>query len=154
MSESRKSVLDALMLGMEMEKETFDFYVKAAQKTFNPEGKRIFRWLAESEETHYLKLAEIYKALDAGGSWVFFSASTIELDPPGEEPAVGFETGDIEALRLAQEIEEKAIDYFEDLLTKTTDPDGRKMVEALRREEEKHLRVISEKLHFLEGRLS
>ena len=154
MSEAGKSVLDALMLGMEMEKDTFDFYVKAAQKTFNPEGKRIFRWLAESEETHYLKLAEIYKSLDAGGSWVFYAASTIELEPSDGEPGVGFETNDIEALRLAREIEEKGIDYFEDLLNKTTDSEGRKMVESLRREEEEHLRVITEKLHFLEGRFS
>jgi rubrerythrin len=154
MSEAGKSVLDALMLGMEMEKETFDFYVKAAQKTFNPEGKRIFRWLAESEETHYLKLVEIYKALDAGGSWIFYAASTIELETSDGEPGVGFETDDIEALRLAREIEEKGIDYFEDLLNKTTDSEGRKMVETLRREEEEHLRVITEKLHFLEGRFS
>lgn len=154
MSDAGNSVLDALMLGMEMEKDTFDFYVKAAQKTFNPEGKRIFRWLAESEETHYLKLAEIYKSLDAGGGWVFYAASTIELEPSDGEPGVGFETDDIEALRLAREIEEKGIDYFEDLLKKTTDPDGRRMVETLRREEEEHLRVITEKLHFLEGRFS
>lgn len=154
MSDSRKSVLDALMLGMEMEKETFDFYVKAAHKTFNPEGRRIFRWLADSEETHYLKLAEIYKALDAGGNWVFYAGSTIELAPPGGEPTVDFETGDVEALRLALEIEQKGIDYFDDLLSKTTDPVGRTMVEALRREEEEHLRVISEKLHFLERRFS
>uniref|UniRef100_C6E4H7 Rubrerythrin n=1 Tax=Geobacter sp. (strain M21) TaxID=443144 RepID=C6E4H7_GEOSM len=154
MSDAGNSVLDALMLGMEMEKDTFDFYVKAAQKTFNPEGKRIFRWLAESEETHYLKLAEIYKSLDAGGGWVFYAASTIELEPSDGEPGVGFETDDIEALRLAREIEEKGIDYFEDLLEKTTDPDGRRMVETLRREEEEHLRVITEKLHFLEGRFS
>lgn len=151
MSEAGKSVLDALMRGMEIEKETFDFYTRAEQKTFNPEGKRIFRWLAKSEESHYLKLSELYKALDEGGRWVFYGGSTISLEPEGENAGVGFDTGDVEALRLAMDVEKKGIAYFEDLLAETTDPDGRGMIETLRREEEEHLRVIAEKLRLLEG---
>jgi len=151
MSDAAKSVLDALMRGMEIEKETFDFYTHAEQKTFNPEGKKVFRWLAKSEEAHYLKLTELYKTLDAGGRWVFYGGPTITLDPQGSE-GVGFDTNDIEALRLAMEVERKGIAYFEELLTHTTDPDGRSMVESLRREEEEHLRVISEKLQLLEKR--
>lgn len=152
MSEAGKSVMDALMRGMEIEKETFDFYTRAEQKTFNPEGKRIFRWLAKSEEGHYLKLSELYKALDQGGRWVFYGGATISLEPEGEEAGVGFETSDVEALRLAMEVEKKGIAYFNDLLAQTTDPEGKSMVEALRREEEEHLRVISEKLRLLEER--
>ena len=153
MSEAGKSVLDALMRGMEIEKETFDFYTRAEQKTFNPEGKRIFRWLAKSEEAHYLKLTELYTALNQeGGRWVFYGGSTIELEPQGSEAGVGFETSDIDALRLAMDVEKKGIAYFDELLTHTTDPDGRSMVESLRHEEEEHLRVIAEKLRQLEGR--
>ena len=153
MSEAGKSVMDALMRGMEIEKETFDFYTRAEQKTFNPEGKRIFRWLAKSEEAHYLKLTELYTALNQeGGRWVFYGGATIELEPQGSEAGVGFETSDIDALRLAIDVEKKGIAYFEELLTHTTDPDGRSMVESLRREEEEHLRVIAEKLRQLEGR--
>jgi rubrerythrin len=150
MSETGKSVLDALMRGMEIEKETFDFYTRAEQKTFNPEGKRVFRWLAKSEESHYLKLTELYKTLDQGGHWVFFGGPTITLEPEGNEAGVGFETSDIEALRLAMDVEKKGIAYFDDLLAQTTDPEGRSMIESLRREEEEHLRVISEKLRLLE----
>jgi rubrerythrin len=152
MGDAGKTVMDALMRGMQIEKETFDFYTRAEQKTFNPEGKRVFRWLAKSEESHYLKLTELYKALDQGGRWVFYGGSTIEIEPQGSEAGVGFETGDIEALRLAMDVEKKGIAYFDELLTHTTDPDGRSMVETLRREEEEHLRVISGKLLALEGR--
>jgi len=152
MSEAGKTVLDALMRGMEIEKETFDFYTRAEQKTFNPEGKRVFRWLAKSEEVHYLKLTELYNALNQGGSWVFYGGPTITLEPQGAEAGVGFETGDLEALRLAMDVEKKGIAYFDELLTHTTDPDGRSMIESLRREEEEHLRVISEKLRLLEAR--
>ena len=152
MSEAGKSVLDALMRGMEIEKETFDFYTRAEQKTFNPEGKRVFRWLAKSEESHYLKLTELYKTLSEGGHWVFYGGPTISLEPEGTGTGVGFETTDMEALRLAMDVERKGIGYFNDLLAQTTDPDGRSMIESLRREEEEHLRVISEKLRLLEGK--
>lgn len=152
MSEAGKTVLDALMRGMEIEKETFDFYTRAEQRTFNPEGKRVFRWLARSEEQHYLKLSELYKTLGQGGHWVFYGGSTVALEPQGAEAGVGFETDDLEALRLAMDVEKKGIAYFDELLTQTTDPDGRSIIESLRGEEEEHLRVISEKLRLLEGR--
>jgi len=71
MSEN-KEMLDAIMRAMELEKETFDFYTKAEHKTFNPAGKRIFKWLAKTEEGHYLKLNELYNSLHEGGRWVFY----------------------------------------------------------------------------------
>ena len=44
------------------------------------------------------------------------------------------------------DVENKGIAYFEELLSHTVDPEGRSMVESLRREEEEHLRIITEKL--------
>ena len=151
MSEAGKTVLDTLLRGMEIEKETFDFYTRAEQKTFDPEGKRVFRWLAKSEETHYLKLTELYNALNQGGPWVYYGGSTISLEPGDTETGVGFETGDLEALRLAIDVEKKGIAYFDELLSHTSDPEGRSMVQSLRREEEEHLRIISEKLKTVKG---
>jgi len=70
-SENRKEILDAIMRAMEIEKDTFDFYTAAEQKTFDQGGKRIFHWLAKTEETHYLKLSELYSAMEESGRWVF-----------------------------------------------------------------------------------
>ncbi|HEY6008090.1 MAG TPA: ferritin family protein [Geobacteraceae bacterium] len=152
MSENRKEMLDAIMRAMEMEKETFDFYTSAEQKTFDPGGKHIFRWLAKTEEAHYLKLTELYNSLSAGERWVFYGGSTIPLEPEDEgAPHVGFTTGDLEALEIAMEIERKGISYFEELAAKTTDADGRRMLETLAGEEREHLRVIGEKRTQLKG---
>lgn len=146
MNEQAKETLDAIMRAMEIEKETFDFYTKAEQKTFNPEGKRIFRWLAKTEEQHYLKLNELYQSLNEGGRWVFYGGSTIAIEPAGaDEKQVGFDTDDRQALEIAMEIEKKGIAYFDALLEKTSDKDGRDMLLALRNEEAEHLRVVTEK---------
>ena len=152
MSENRKEILDAVMRAMEMEKETFDFYSKAEHKTFDPAGKRIFRWLAKTEEIHLLKLNELCTSLHESGRWVFYGGTTIELEPdaPGA-PHVTYTTDDREALQIAREIEQKGIAYYEELLTKATDPDGRQMLETLRNEEVEHLRVIDEQYAALTG---
>ncbi len=151
MSQS-KEMLDAIMRAIELEKETFDFYVKAEHKTFNPAGKRIFRWLAKTEEGHYLKLTELYTSLHESGRWVFYGGSTFDLAPAGDdEHRVTLDTDDIEALRIAQGIEKRGMAYYEELIARTGDADGKAMLEALRNEEIEHLRVITEKLQGLEG---
>ncbi len=151
MSQS-KEMLDAIMRAIELEKETFDFYVKAEHKTFNPAGKRIFRWLAKTEEGHYLKLTELYTSLHESGRWVFYGGSTFDLAPAGDdEHRVTLDTDDIEALRIAQGIEKRGMAYYEDLIARTGDADGKAMLEALRNEEIEHLRVITERLQGLEG---
>jgi len=144
MSESKKEVLDAIMQAIEIEKETFDIYTRAEQKTFNPAGKGIFRWLARTEEEHYLKLTELYNSYSDGERWVFYGGTTIALEPDSEHEA-GFDTGDLEALAIAMEIEKKGIAHFEHLAHKTSDPDGKGMFETLANEEREHLRVITEK---------
>lgn len=145
-----KEMLDAVMRAMELEKETFDFYVKSERKTFNPEGKRIFKWLAKTEENHYLKLTDLYNSLNEGGRWVFYGGSTFSLEPaPSDERQVTFDTNDIEALKIAQDIEKKGLACYEELIAKTVDPEGVTMLQTLRDEEIEHLRVISEKLREL-----
>ncbi len=148
----RKEMLDAIMRALELEKETFDFYTRAEQKTFNPAGKRIFRWLARTEEEHYLKLTELFNSLDQGGRWVFYGGTTIALEPDGPgEKQVGFDTSDREALEIAMDIEKRGIAYFEELAKKTSDPAGRGMLETLRDEEKEHLRIIAEKYKTVKG---
>lgn len=142
-----KEMLDAIMRAIELEKETFDFYTKAEHKTFNPAGKRIFKWLAKTEENHYLKLTELFSSLQESGRWVFYGGSTFDLAPAGDdEHQVTFDTDDILALEIAQDIEKKGIEYYEELAAKTTDPDGKAMLQTLCNEEIEHLRVVTEKI--------
>ena len=144
-----KDMLDAIMRAIELEKETFDLYVKAEHKTFNPAGKRIFKWLAKTEEGHYLKLTELYNSLHESGRWVFYGGSGFELEEAGAGEQTGFDTDDIAALKIAQDIEKRGMAYYDELIARTGDPDGKAMLETLRNEEVEHLRVINEKLEEL-----
>ena len=146
MSENKK-MLDAIMRAIELEKETFDFYTKAEHKTFNPAAKRIFHWLAKTEEGHYLKLSDLYNSLHESGRWVFYGGSTFDLAPADDdEHQVTFDTDDIAALEIAQDIEKRGIGYYEELIAKTDDQTGKSMLETLKNEEVEHLRIVTEKL--------
>jgi rubrerythrin len=150
MSQS-KETLDAVMRAIELEKETFDFYVKAEHKTFNPAGKRIFKWLAKTEEAHYLKLTELYTSLHESGRWVFYGGSTFDLAPSADGGhGVTLDTDALEALTIAREIELRSMAHYDALIAGTVDADGKAMLTTLRNEEVEHLRVIDEKLRELE----
>jgi rubrerythrin len=140
----RKEVLDALMKGMELEKETFDLYTKLEAKTFDRSGKRIFHWLARTEEQHYLKLSQLYSSIDTSGRWVFHGGATFDLEPDLAGEAA-FSADDLQALQLAMEIEKKGIAWYEELIARTADEEGKKMLALLRDEEVEHLRVVTEK---------
>lgn len=142
----QRELLDAVMLAIEIEKETFDFYIAAERKTSNPAGKRIFRWLAKGEEAHYLMMTDLYRSLQGDGRWLSYGGSTVNLEPVGEgEPLVPFDTDDRKALEVALEIERKALAHFEELEMKSADPEGKAMFRNLILEEKEHRRVITEK---------
>lgn len=139
-----KETLNAIMRALQLEKETFEFYTMAEQKAIHPEGKRIFNWLAKTEQEHYLRLKELYSSLHEGGGWVSYSGTSLCLEPEGADFA-GFQADDREALEIAMGIERKGIDFFDELATSIHDPDGKRMLETLRDEEKEHLRLIEAK---------
>lgn len=145
-----KKLLDAVTQAMEIEKETFDFYSAAERKTFNPAGKRIFRWLAKSEELHYLMMVELYRSLKDDGRWLSYGGSTIGLELAGEgEPVVPFDADDRKGLEIALEIEKKALAHFEELEANCSDSQGKEMFRTLILEEKEHGRLVMEKYGFL-----
>jgi rubrerythrin len=55
--------------GMEIEKEGFKFYKKAAQETDNEEAKQLFEFLAKEENMHYVFLQDQHAYLSKPDSW-------------------------------------------------------------------------------------
>ena len=63
--------LDALKLAMEFEQKGYDSYVKAGEETDDPNGKRVFEFLAKQENSHYVFLQKTYDYLTSEGAWYF-----------------------------------------------------------------------------------
>jgi rubrerythrin len=60
----------ALHLALQMEINSYDLYRQAAQRTDDPAGVQMYRWLAAAEMTHFSLIMSNYEALVTGSSWV------------------------------------------------------------------------------------
>lgn len=63
------SDLDALLFALQIENKSFNLYRELAQNTQDPNGKRMYEYLADAERGHFERLMLNYEHLSAVGSW-------------------------------------------------------------------------------------
>ena len=63
--------VDALQLAMDFEEKGFKAYKKAQKETDDPNGKKVFAFLAKQENNHYVFLQKTYDYLTNEGAWYF-----------------------------------------------------------------------------------
>jgi rubrerythrin len=64
-----ESDLDALLFALQIENESFNLYREMAEKTDDPNGKRMYEYLANAERGHFEQLMLNYEHLSTTGSW-------------------------------------------------------------------------------------
>lgn len=69
--------LDALKIGMKMEKEGVEFYKKAAAEAQTPAEKAFFECLAKDEAEHYEIFSETFSFLSDTGNWFLWDEKGI-----------------------------------------------------------------------------
>ncbi len=65
-----KSEIEALSIGMELEKNAVDFFQKSAQDVDDPAAKEIFEKIADEERFHYDLLQAQHDSLTHSGFWL------------------------------------------------------------------------------------
>jgi rubrerythrin len=64
-----ESDLDALLFALQIENESFNLYREMAGKIEDPNGKRMYEYLANAERGHFEQLMLNYEHLSTAGSW-------------------------------------------------------------------------------------
>jgi rubrerythrin len=64
-----ESDLDALLFALQIENKSFDLYREMAGKIEDPNGKRMYEYLANAERGHFEQLMLNYEHLSTVGSW-------------------------------------------------------------------------------------
>lgn len=67
---SGKIELDAIRIGMELEKNAIQFFQDASRKADDPVASRIFNQIAEEEKFHYDILQSQYDSVTNSGFWM------------------------------------------------------------------------------------
>jgi rubrerythrin len=148
LSEAMCTILET---GMRKERDAHAFYAEAAGRTEHPLGKRMFERLADEETKHEQLLA----------AWAEEGVCPATGEIPPSEPdvlararakireRVQASTADLEAIQLGQEMERKAIAFYQDAAARTDQGDSKNLLLRLKAEEDKHLALLTDLYEYM-----
>lgn len=152
MSEQNLTLANAVRMAAEAERQSVEFYRDAAQKAGKAVITRLFNSLADFEQQHYDKVAELALSLQKKGKFIFYEGCSLPI-PAQSEVEMSETAGDafketqlsmMGVITMAQNVEQQADKRYSALAEQTTDPDGKAMFERLAKEEKSHLRLLTE----------
>ncbi len=62
--------LEAMSIGMDLERNAVDFFKKSSKKATDPKAKEIFEKICEEEKLHYVLLQAQYDSVSNNGCWL------------------------------------------------------------------------------------
>ena len=71
--EQKAGELEAISIGMELEKKAVDFFETSARKTSHPQAQEIFEKICKEEQFHYDLLQAQYDSVTNSGFWMDIS---------------------------------------------------------------------------------
>jgi rubrerythrin len=146
------TVQEALKLAIQAEKDSMDFYRRAASVTTNERAKKVFDLLANEEVGHLKAFFDHYKGTEFGDLKTFLAtppdlqnAVYVEL-----EKAITAETHEQKALEISLAEEKACIVQYTLLAKEMVDPLVKSIFERVVKETEQHYALIeSEYAHIM-----
>ncbi|WP_010477711.1 ferritin family protein [Thermococcus zilligii] len=78
--EENPGEVEAVKIGMEQEKLTWEFYERAAEEAEHESVRKIFEMLAKVEKAHYELLKAQYDSVMKTGIWMDYQDFSLEVD--------------------------------------------------------------------------
>ncbi len=157
--QNSEKALKMLKTALDMEEKGMAFYEKASNSCKNEFGKKMFRSLYEDEVAHKERIRKIYASLESDNAWAkdwdSFKGHTADLNKMFSDftkkngTNIKADAGDIEALDVGIDLEQKAINYYSSHLKNATDPVERSFTEKMVIEERGHFALISDTKMYL-----
>jgi rubrerythrin len=144
-----ENVKDAIKTAIQMEKDGYSFYQKAAAQTSSDMGKSVFKSLAADELLHLEVFQKLFDEQIGNQEWYDLENSSkkyadIPIFPTDLTKVEGAnpDTNEIDALRIAMDSEQKAIDYYTEIREKTTDDEVNKILDEIIDQEKNHYLIL------------
>jgi rubrerythrin len=144
---------EALKLAIKAEKDSMDFYLKAASASVNERAKKVFSLLADEERQHLSSFFEHYKGSEFGdlASYVASPPDKTSANYAALKKAVDRDTHEQEALEIALREEKYLIDKYTRFASDMVDPLVRGIFERVTRETRRHYELIESEYAQLMG---
>jgi rubrerythrin len=144
---NEKERLNALEVALNNEMREREFYLKNAERTKNPLGKKMFQQIGDDELEHYERLKQLHQKWEKKEKW----PETVPLkvkDTIVKDILVDFvkkvdktekgDANDLEAIRIALDFEAKGAKYYAELRDAVTNPKEKQFFDLLSRMENEH----------------
>lgn len=144
---------EALKLAIKAEKDSMDFYRKAASVSTNERAKKVFSLLAGEEEEHLRSFFTHYKGAEYGdiASYIASPPDRSSANYIALKKAVDQDTHEQEALEIAMREEKYLIDKYSRFARDMVDPLVRGIFERVIRETRRHYELIESEYAHLMG---
>jgi rubrerythrin len=146
-----KGIIKGIQTALRAERAARLFYLKAADKASNAQGKTLLLELADFEAHHEQKLMELAESLTAA-KYIHYDGKELLYPKPegGSSPQAEAHPQEMaEILGMAMDSEKKAQERYQRLAKATEDPLGKAMFERLAQEEAMHHRILSDEFYTL-----
>ena len=155
--EEIKDIKDAIKTAIQMEKDGYSFYKKAAAQTESETGRDIFESLAQDEEVHLDVFQKMFEEKIGREEWEDLVDSSkkyqdIPIFPKDLKSVEGTnpDINDIDAIRMAMDSEKEAIDYYTEIWTTVTDNEVKKIVDKIIEQERNHYYLLQQEFDHLD----
>jgi rubrerythrin len=150
------NVKDAIKTAIQMEKDGYSFYKKAAAQTSSDMGRSIFKSLAADELLHLEIFEKLFDEKVGKDEWYnLVNTSSKYVDIPifptdlKKIEGVNPDTNEIDALRIAMDSEQKAIDYYLKIRENTSDNEIIKIIDEIINQERNHYKILEGEFHHI-----
>lgn len=153
-----ETLRDIKSIALQLEMDGIKFYSDLAGRVLHPMGKAMFKSFVEDEKSHVKRLRSLLSArkeenlAKENGAVNPKERLVTVFRKMGEElkKRVDVNTNDIEAVRLAMELEEKGIEFYEQAAQEASDREDSETYRFLAGEEKAHFSILKNTLEFLE----
>lgn len=140
------TVQEALKLAINSEKESMDFYRKAASMMKDERSRQVFELLASEELGHLTAFFDHYQGTDLGDLESFKArpADKASATHQALEQVLAAEVHEQKALEIALQEEKSCIELYTVMAKEISDPLVRRVFETVIRETQKHYDMIED----------
>ncbi len=150
------NVKDAIKTAIQMEKDGYDFYSKAAAQTNSDMGRTIFESLANDEQRHLDIFQKMFEEKVGKSEWDDLVNSSkkyaiIPIFPTNlnDAPGMDNDSSEIDALRLAMDSEKEAIDYYSDIKENIDNKYLLKIINEIIEQEKNHFSLLEKEFNHI-----
>ncbi len=144
--------MNAAEIARKMETDAVEFYSQASEKSSHPIGKKMFLSIAEDEKRHVRMIDAIIKGMGLTEDNIDPMEnvkSIFDENKDAMQERIASTEDDLEALKIAMEMEAKGRDFYGKSAEEATDDNSRALFERLFKEEEKHFAIFENTYSYL-----